>query len=190
MRREKMIVTLVRHYKVDYIWKNSYSSEEYREALREYDQARVVAQKTELTRDYDVSIISSLPRTLETLSYLKPDSEYRRTSLIDEVPLAPHNDSAKSRTLGWLYFMARLQWRSNNARQPESWKQTKARANRFIDEFLTEEMNYLVIGHGLFLSVLGRALLNRGFKGKAIVHFRNGEQSTFISIPRAIQRAI
>lgn len=132
--------------------------------------------------DYHTAIISSLPRTLETFSYLKLDIEYQRTPLIDEVQLEPFEDSARSYGLGWLYFMARLQWGLNHSRQPETRRQTIERANRFIEEFLREDKNYLVIGHGIFLSVLSRVLLKRGFKGRSVFHFRNGEHSTYYKL--------
>ena len=58
------------------------------------------------------------------------------------------------------------------------------RASTFVEEFLIEEGNYLIIGHGFFFRLLSRELLKRGFKGKAINYMGNGEQFTYERLKR------
>jgi broad specificity phosphatase PhoE len=174
-----MLVTLMRHYKVAYEWKTAYSPDGYRIALKEYDQAHVINQNLPIAWIYQSVVISSLPRTLETLAYLKRDAEYQSTSLLDEVPIEPHTDRLKNYSMNLLLTWARLQWAFNNGRQPETRKQTTERTKRFVEGFIKADQNYLIISHGTFLSVLSRILRKQGYEGKAILHIQNGEHFSY-----------
>jgi len=174
-----MIVTLLRHYKVNYSWKGSYTPDGYSAAMREYDNADVFDQTIKLNMNYQMVFISNLPRTLSTLKYLKMDGQYIETPLLNEVPMEPFTDKPKEYILAKLNIRARLQWMFNRRRQPETRKRTTERAKEFITKHLTGDMNSLVIGHGFFLRVLSKEMLKHGFKGKRIVYMRNGEQYTY-----------
>ncbi len=171
-----MHVTLMRHYKVNHSWKNRYTPEEFRNAQREYDEAEVIDQGIRIRNHFQRVIISGLKRTALTLQHSIGKCEYLRTDLLNEVPIQPFTDKQKTYSVATLMVMARIQWLFNSKRQPETRKGSTRRVRKFIEEFLTQEGNYLVIGHGFFLRLLSRELLKRGFKGKAINYMRNGEQ--------------
>jgi broad specificity phosphatase PhoE len=174
-----MSVTLLRHYKVNYIWKKRYTPKEYRAALREYDGANIIDQKVELPSTYHQVIISSLQRTFQTMKLLMDDPPYRKTSFLDEVPIEPFTDKEKEYSLTFLTIMARVQWMLNIRRQSETRKRSVQRAKELIDKYLHGNGNYLIIGHGFFLRILSREMLRRGFIGRAITYIRNGEYYTY-----------
>jgi hypothetical protein len=174
-----MIVTLMRHYKVNYTWKKSYTPEEYRKAEQEYDYAEILDSSEPPLEDYEKIIISSMPRTLATLKILKADANYVTTSLLNEVPMEPF--SLKPRHYGrhLLNAMARIQWILNNSRQIETRKKTFERARAFIANYLTTDEDCLIIGHRFFIRILSIEMRRHGFVGKLIVRIKNGEKVRF-----------
>jgi broad specificity phosphatase PhoE len=173
-----MVVTLLRHYKVDYTWKRRYTPDAFRTALKEYDDANVIDQHKELA-GFQKVIISNLKRTLQTLKFIGKGDNYQQTSLLDEVPMAPFTDKDRHFSLILLNVVGRMQWVFNSGRQPEKREKSTQRARTFIDEYLKENRSYLIIGHGLFLRVLSYEMLKRGFRGKRILHFDNGRYFTY-----------
>jgi broad specificity phosphatase PhoE len=174
-----MTVTLMRHYKVKHARKRRCTPDGYRAALEEYDRADVVDQHVQLPRDYPRVVTSSLRRTHLTLGFLFGPREHEQTPLLDEVPMAPFIDGNREYDAAFLDVVARLQWALNSARQPETKAMTVARANAFIDGYLGDGDDCLVIGHGFFFRVLSRQMLRRGFSGRTIVYMGNGECCTF-----------
>jgi broad specificity phosphatase PhoE len=173
-----MVVILLRHYKVDFTWKGSYTPEGFRAALQGYDDADVIDQHEEVT-GYQKVIISNLKRTMQTMKFIRKGDDYQRTSLLDEVPMGPFTDNNRTYSIHLLNALGRLQWLFNSRKQPEKRKDSFRRASTFIDEYLQEHQNYLIIGHGLFLRVLSIEMLKRGFRGKRILHFHNGRYFTY-----------
>jgi len=174
-----MTVTLMRHYRVDCRWESRYTAQSYRDAMRSYDDADVLDQKLELTNDCQRVITSALKRSRQTQALLCGERPSLHTELLNEVPLEPFTLDGRERSLHLWNAMARLQWLVNDRRQPETRRGTRARARRFVETFLREEGNYLVISHGFFLRMLSRELLKRGFTGRPIQFMRNGERRTY-----------
>jgi hypothetical protein len=174
-----MIVTLMRHYKVNYAWKKSYTPEEYRKAELDYDNAEIIGQSEPLTEEFNKYIISSLPRTLATLRILKGDVKYISTPLLNEVPMEPFTQSLRHYSRHRLNAMARIQWILNSSKQIETRKMTFKRAREFIAKYLTTDENCLIIGHRFFIRILSIEMLRHGFIGRLIVRVQNGEQVTF-----------
>ena len=174
-----MIVTLMRHYKVNYAWKKTYTAAEYRKAEQEYDKAEIFDQLKPLNEDYHKIIISSLPRTLATLKILKGDVKFISTPLLNEVPMEPFSNGLKYYSRHRLNIMARIQWMLNNSKQIETREKTFERAKIFIKKYLNTDENCLVIGHRFFLRILSLEMLKQGFVGKLILRIDNGERVTF-----------
>ena len=169
----------MRHYRVNYAWKKSYTPEEYRKAELEYDNAEIIDQHEPSTENYKKYFISSLPRTLATLRILKGDVKYISSPLLNEVPMEPFSHSLKHYSRHRLNVMARIQWMLNSPKQIETRKETFKRARVFIAKYLTTDENCLVIGHRFFLRILSIEMLRHGFVGKLIVRVQNGEQVKF-----------
>jgi broad specificity phosphatase PhoE len=174
-----MIVTLMRHHKVNYAWKKTYTAAEYRKAEQQYDKAEILDQLEPLTEVYQKIIISSLPRTLATLRILKGDVKYISTPLLNEVPMEPFSHKPRRYSRHLLNAMARIQWMLNNSRQIETRKETFERARAFIANYLTTDENCLIIGHRFFLRILSIEMRRHGFVGKLIVRINNGEKVRF-----------
>ena len=170
-----MTVILLRHFKVDYRWKPTCTPEEYRLAQTGYDQADVINQRKEVPRGWEWIVTSTLKRAIQTARYLCQDCNATQTSLLNEVPMAPFSGAPRRHWTITLNLAARLQWFLNLRQQPETRAQTIQRANAFIDGFLARGPSCLVVGHGLFLQVLSRQMLRRGFKGRPIGYLTNGE---------------
>jgi broad specificity phosphatase PhoE len=175
-----MLVTLFRHYKVDYRWKRNCFPRDYHEDQIGYDNADVVNQNETLSMEYQKVIISCLKRTRQTMDYLLKEPEYEMTDLLNEVPMEPFTNKEEKHTVDFMNVMARLQWMMNSKKQPETRRESIGRANEFIEKYLIENMNYLVIGHGCFFRVLSEQMRKHGFKGKRILYMRNGESVTYL----------
>ena len=175
-----MIVTLMRHYKVNYAWKKTYTAAEYKKAGQEYDKAEILDQLEPLTEDYHKIIISSLPRTLATLRKMKGDVKYISTPLLNEVPMEPFSHGLQHYNRHRLNIMARIQWMLNNSKQIETRIKTFERARIFIKDYLNADENCLIIGHRFFLRILSLEMLKQGFVGKLILRIENGERVTFV----------
>ena len=82
-----MKVIIMRHLKVNYIWKKWYTSAEFDKACNEYNRAFV--EHTEQNfRDFNYKniYISTLSRSKETAISIFGKGNFRQTGLIDEVP--------------------------------------------------------------------------------------------------------
>ena len=174
-----MIVTLLRHYKVNHKRKKKCTPRGYLIALQEYDDADVVNQDIRLPFDHEQIITSMMKRTKQTFAFLYGERAHEQTDLLNEVPMAPFTEKDKMYSATVFDVMARMQWIVNNSRQPETRKMTTARARKFIETYLYEEKNYLIIGHGFFLRTLSIEMLKYKFKGKAITYLRNGEYQIY-----------
>jgi len=174
-----MTVTLLRHYKVLHTRPRSCTPSGYRETLRAYDDAGVLDQHVTLPQKYTRIITSSLRRTALTRDFLFGAVDSESSALLDEVPLAPFTDAEREFDPTFLDVMARIQWLANNPRQPETREQSLARARMFVDTFLREDHDYLLIGHGFFFRILSAELLRRGFAGRPVRYLHNGESRVY-----------
>ena len=169
----------MRHFKVQYHWKPSYTSDEYASADAEYDNADVIDQQIHLSKEYTMIFVSTLRRTQQTLYYLFGNVPFKQTNLLDEVRLAPFMYSRiRLPLLMWL-IMGRIQWFLNIKRQPEARTDTIRRAEDFIKTIKALNGNVLIIGHGFFLRVLASKIIGMGFVGKAFDYLHNGEYHTY-----------
>lgn len=79
-----------------------------------------------------IVIISSLNRSRDTARKLFGERHFRKTELIDEVPLKSGFDSARKMPLWFWNVLGRVQWAFNSSRQIERRRQTRRRARRFL----------------------------------------------------------
>jgi broad specificity phosphatase PhoE len=180
-----MTVTLLRHFKVLNQRPRRLTPDGYRADVKAYDEADVAPQEADPPPGFRRIITSGLRRTHLTCALLFGDRPFQSTHLLDEVSTAPFTDRDRPYDALFLDVMARLQWRLGSPRQPESRRETIARADRFIDEYLSDGGDCLVIGHGFFFRVLSARMLRRGFHGRRVVYLRNGEHRTYVREERA-----
>ena len=170
----------MRHYEVNFIWKDKYASEEFKVACKNYDCADVINQKP----DFDINLvqqiyISELSRSEYTYIHLKLNLTATKSDLINEVPIAPFiTTTIKLPTAIWL-LMGRVQWYLNSKRQPETRNDTIEKIKRLITELETKNKNTLIIGHGFYFSQLKRILKKLNYRGSGKSYYKNGEVIKF-----------
>ena len=120
--------------------------------------------------------ISTLDRTLQTAEAIFGQRDFRRTSLINEVPLHSGFDTAVKMPLWFWNVLGRLQWLAGNKRQPEIKAQTAKRAEQFVKQIIKSNEDCVIVTHGFFMHILINVLEKEGFKAdKNRVNYRNGE---------------
>ena len=98
-----MRVVIIRHAKVDFLWNNWCTSEEFDKECREYDKALIkdidyVIPHFKYQRIYE----STFPRSRNTAKRLFPEATLKETELINEVPLKSSFDTEKKLPL-WFW---------------------------------------------------------------------------------------
>lgn len=186
-----MRVTIIRHGLVDHIWKKSCTSAEFDEECRLYDEAPIIITedskwiseaKSALTKSGQLSnnilkiYISTLVRTRLTAETLFGQRSFVKSDLIHEVPMRSAFDSKKRIPLWFWYVSVRLQWLCGSSRQPETMRQTKERAQRFVDEIIQRDEDCIIVTHGFFMRTLMAVMKRYGFKVDNMpLYYKNGE---------------
>ena len=174
--KEKMIITIIRHGKVDHTWKKSCTSAEFDEECRLYDSAPLEdmrgVEKCKANKVY----ISTLDRSFQTAKILFGDMPFCRTEKINEVPLRSAFDTGLRMPLWFWNVTGRLQWLCNSRRQPETKRQTRDRAEDFAKELLQSGEDCTLVTHGFFMHTLISVLKRHGFRADASsIHYKNAE---------------
>ena len=171
-----MIITIIRHGKVNHIWKKWCTSSEFDEECRLYDSAPIEDMKN--TGDIRASkvYISTLDRSFQTAKMLFGDRSFDRTDQINEVPLKSAFKTTLKLPLWFWNVVGRLQWLLNSNRQPETKRQTKDRAERFVKELINGGEDCALVTHGFFMHALIAAMKKHGFSpDKTSLKYQNGE---------------
>ena len=176
-----MNIYFKRHDKVNFKWNKKYTSTQFNNACKQYDEAPIIETLSETTRyTVDKVYISNLSRTEQTFAKLKMDVLFEKLTELDEVPIKAFKETKrKFPTVIWM-LMGRIQWKLNIGTQPETQHQTTLRVDKFLQDFLIENQNILIIGHGFYFTVLRKRLLKQGFKtDKNKIRLKNGETIKF-----------
>ena len=151
-----MIVTVIRHAKVDMKWDLMMTSAGYDKGCADYDTAGVLPVTVRLPEtEFERIYVSALPRTTATARQVFADREFESTALINEVP---------------------EQWFFNVPRQPETRAQTRLRARKAAQYLSQKNEDCAVFCHGFFMIFLLQELEKLGFKADhKRLHYSNGE---------------
>ena len=174
-----MKILLIRHAKVAYEWKRSYTAEEYDTACRQYDEADIIpVENPQETGDYERIYVSSMKRAIRTAEQMfpsAPESMFVRTHLLDEVPMRSFSDTGKRHSRILFDVIGRYQW-AKGKRQKETRTETGKRADELIDLLEKNNENAILITHGFFMNILIKRLKRR----KRYEIYRS---STFLAAP-------
>ena len=174
-----MRVTVIRHGKVNHIWKKSCASAEFDEECRLYDEAPIESdQLTPDTSNHESAIIyiSTLPRTRQTAEQLFGKRDFHATDLINEVPMRSAFDSPKRFPLWFWNASARLQWFCNSRRQSETRRDTRVRAEDFVRQLIAADKDCILVTHGFFMHTLIAVMKQHGFTAdNTHLNYKNGE---------------
>lgn len=173
-----MRVFLLRHARVLVEWKKRYTSVGYDEESARYDSAPIEIQAIPNLGPSKV-YVSSLPRTAATAELIEGRPAYEISPLLDEVPIRSFRDS-RIELPTWLWNLgASLQWLWGSKRQREGRKDTRRRAQAFLDLLEARGEDCVVVGHGIHFYVLMRQMRTRGYSGRIKRYMRNAEVREF-----------
>ena len=175
-----MRILLIRHFKVDFRWEKDYNHREYIEALKNYNNSPVTNVR-ELDFPIETVYTSSLSRTKETAKYLKGQKTIKSTSLIDEIDLQGSAFPDYRLPVRICHRFALLKSKLNLRTQNETRKETNVRALKFLDMIEDKNEDCIVVSHVMFLKVLMKIMVKRGYKAlQEIKALNNGEVAEFI----------
>ena len=158
-------------------WKKWCTSAEFDEECALYDKAPVDASSVDtVVEDVQTVYISTLDRTFQTAEAIFGNRDFKRTSLINEVPLRSVFDTEVKMPLWFWNVLGRLQWFTGNKRQPETKAQTTKRADEFVKMISDYNECCAIVTHGFFMHTLFKVLEKEGFKADITrANYRNGE---------------
>ena len=171
-----MKIGLIRHFKVLNRSRWFLNSDDFKNAMEEYDNADVIPFKVDLkSENWNICVSSTMPRAEKTAEFIF-NGKIIFNNLFVEVPMSPVKfSSIKLPAIIW-HIKARYAWYKNDSSQTETRKKTSKRidaAIEFLNQFANE--NVLIVTHGFFMRQLYKRLLNEGFKGKIDEAPKNGK---------------
>ena len=172
-----MKIVVIRHGKVLHDWKKWCTSAEFDEQCALYDRAPVdIASVGAEAYDVQTIYISVLDRTLQTAKKIFGEVDFKRTAMLNEVPLRSGFDISVKMPLWFWNALGRLQWLTGSKRQPERKAQTTIRAEQVVRSIVQHNEDCAIVTHGFFMHTFIKALEKEGFKAvKKRVNYRNGE---------------
>jgi broad specificity phosphatase PhoE len=172
-----MKIVLIRHFRVDFKWRTFYNSREYSTDREGYNNAAIV--KTHFTYDWPGRVVSStMARAMDTSALVFQGSVEAYDELC-EVPLVPFIDTnVRLPKIVW-DVVGRLQWRFNNARQPETYSSSKSRVRIFLNHVISEGHDVVMVCHGWVIKLLIKELKRKRFVGPDPLFIKNGYPYVF-----------
>ena len=168
-------ITLARHGEPAISRKVKLSSQEYRDFWARYETMGLAPGQTPppqlvgFVERCDVLISSTRLRAIESAQAVGPGRDFARHEVLVEAPLPP------PRWPSWIKlspkvwgFLARFHWWFFNHHQgEESRKASEARADEAaarLEAIADGGQNVVVLAHGFFNILIGRALIKRGWR--------------------------
>lgn len=168
-------ITLARHGEPALSRKVKLSSREYREFWARYELMGLLPGQTPppglsaFVDTCDVLISSTRLRAVESALAVGGGRDFTRDEVLIEAPLPPPNWPSWVKLSPRIWgFMARFHWWFFNHHQgEESRRQAEARADRAaakLEAIAEGGQNVVVLAHGFFNLLIGRALIKRGWR--------------------------
>ncbi len=168
-------ITLARHGEPALSRKVRLSSKEYRDFWARYELMGLLPGQTPpallsgFVEECDVLVASTRLRAVESAQAVGKGRAFTQEALLIEAPLPPPNWPSWIRLSPRLWgFFARFHWWFFNHHQgEESRKQAEARADQAaakLEAMAATGQNVVVLAHGFFNVLIGRALRSRGWR--------------------------
>ena len=172
-----MRIVIIRHGKVNYCWSNYCTSKEFDNECSEYDIASIKDENIKIPNiNYQKIYISELSRSRDTAKKIFAGSRFKKTRLINEVPLRSGFDTRMRMPLWFWNTIGRIQWFLGISRQKEGYLNTRKRAGKFVKYLLKENEDCLVVTHGFYMHSLMLEMRKAGFRmSKFKIRYKNGE---------------
>ena len=170
-----MKLGLVRHFKVITNENTFLSSEEFEQAMSNYDVAPVQKNGLKINHeDWDICYCSTLPRAITTAETIYND-EIIKSNLLVEVPIKPFTKWNIKLPISIWHIASRIAWYKNHKSQPEGKKETQERIHKFYEMISNSGYNkILIVAHGYFLHMFYKEMEKKGFSGDVNLGFKNG----------------
>jgi broad specificity phosphatase PhoE len=172
----RMVIGLVRHFKVNCDTRFFMSANEFEEWVRRYDNSDVLEKKhNPVNITWDECYSSDLRRAIITSRTLF-SGEITESPLLREVPLSPvFKTKLKLPYIFWC-IMGRSAWFFQHKSQKEVRKDTQRRVRKFLDDIDDKSCpNILIVCHGFLMNTMQKELKRRGYNGQHIKRPKNGE---------------
>ena len=174
LRVNKVVIGLLRHYKVDHKWKLFCSSLDFQNECEKYDHANILAETYTRETEYKI-FTSALKRSFDTAKSIFPDNKLHATNLLNEVPISPFsNTKIKLPITLWMLF-GRIHWMKNKKTQSENRNQTKRRMEQLIEKLENEGSDCILVGHGFYFYEFSKLLEHRNYFTNGNRRLGNGE---------------
>ena len=168
-------ITLARHGEPALSRQVKLSSREYREFWARYEVGGLLPGQTppaalvDFVERCDVLISSTRLRAVESTQVVAPGRAFTREEVLIEAPLPPPRWPSWIRLSPKIWgFMARFHWWFFNHHQGEENRgQAEARADQAaakLEAIADSGQNVVVLAHGFFNVLIGRALIKRGWR--------------------------
>ncbi len=168
-------ITLARHGEPAISRKVRLSSREYREFWARYETMGLLAGQTPpaqlvgFVERCDVLISSTRRRAIESAAAVGPGRDFVREEVLVEAPLPPPRWPSWIRLSPKVWgFLARFHWWFFNHHQgEESRKASENRADQAaakLEAMADSGQHVVVLAHGFFNILIGRALIKRGWR--------------------------
>jgi broad specificity phosphatase PhoE len=168
-------ITLARHGEPALSRKVRLSSREYREFWARYEVGGLLPGQTppaalvRFVEGCDVLISSTRLRAVESTQTVAPGREFTREEVLVEAPLPPPRWPSWIKLSPKIWgFLARFHWWFFNHHQgEESRRQSEARADQAaakLEAIADSGRDVVVLAHGFFNLLIGRALIKRGWR--------------------------
>ncbi|WP_179295522.1 histidine phosphatase family protein [Bacillus sp. FJAT-45350] len=185
-------IILIRHGKTNCPMENKMVVKDFKEWVKEYDQAGIeenqdLSAELRLLVEQDSYIITSdRNRAMETakmigLERYVSDQTFREA----EIPIPLKLKWIKMKPKYWTVF-CRFLWMLGYSGNGESRQQTNKRAEIAVSKLmnkLQESSSIVVIGHGFFNHIVGKKLITRGWRRKDQADYRYLGKTTYIFEP-------
>jgi len=174
-----MKVVLIRHFKVGFKWKFFYNSAEYENDCGGYNSADVVSSPL-IFESKDRLITSTMTRAMTSSKLIFKREPDLSDDALCEVPIKPFvKTKLRFPKMVW-DIIGRLQWRLNLSPQPEPYKKSRERVEKFIDNLVSHGENVVIVCHGWVILLMIRKLRSMGFRGPNPLFIKNGVPYEFM----------
>ena len=171
-----MKLGLIRHFKVVTDEKTLLSSEEFAEAMKNYDVAPVKPNELKINSDdWDICYCSTLPRAIKTAENIY-NKEIIKSDLLVEVPIAPFTKMNIKLPISMWHIVARIAWYRSHKSQSEGINETRKRIMKFYE--MLNKSGYeqiLIVAHGYLLHMFIKEMQKLGFDGNVEMNIQNGK---------------
>ena len=177
-----MKITLIRHAKVNMKWEKTYDSAGFNADEARYDVSPIFTDKGSRLESAGRPIyVSPLRRTHDTARLLfGEDAVLTETPYTREVPVSAFVETEKKLPKRLWKAIGRTEWFLCVGNQPETRRDTRARAEKFLAELERKDEDAIVVAHEVFLYSMERVLKKHGYRisRKNRFRIRNLEQIT------------